>query len=95
MAIYYQPQEGEKFDEEYYVKKHLPFVKKTLPGIVRTYYAKGMPTPTETSLRLLESVLWSGKIWGYSNRTCRHQEFKKSELIILITAPAGQKWLLL
>ena len=45
MAIYYQPQEGEKFDEEYYVKKHLPFVKKTLPGIVGAYYAKSMPTP--------------------------------------------------
>jgi len=46
MAIYYQPQEGEKFDEQYYVKKHLPFVKETLPGIVGTYYAKAMPTPT-------------------------------------------------
>ena len=46
MAIYYQPQEGEKFDEEYYVKKHIPLAKKTLPGIVATYYAKGMPTPT-------------------------------------------------
>ena len=46
MAIYYQPQEGEKFDEAYYTKKHLPFAKKTLPGIVGTYYAKGMPTPT-------------------------------------------------
>ena len=46
MAIYYQPQEGEAFDEEYYVKKHLPLVKRTLPGVVGTYYAKGMPTPT-------------------------------------------------
>ena len=46
MAIYYQPDEGEAFDEEYYVKKHLPFVKKTLPGVVGTYYAKAMPTPT-------------------------------------------------
>jgi uncharacterized protein (TIGR02118 family) len=45
MAIYYQPQEGERFDEEYYVKKHMPFAKKMLPGIVRAYYAKGMPTP--------------------------------------------------
>ena len=45
MAIYYQPEAGERFDEEYYVKKHLPMVKKTLPGIVSTHYAKAMPTP--------------------------------------------------
>jgi uncharacterized protein (TIGR02118 family) len=46
MAIYYQPEEGETFDEEYYKQKHLPFVKENLPGVVGTYYARGMPTPT-------------------------------------------------
>lgn len=46
LAIYYQPQEGERFDEEYYTKKHLPFVKEALPGIVSICYAKGMPAPT-------------------------------------------------
>ena len=35
-AIYYQPGEGEAFDEEYYVKAHLPFVKKNVSGIVGT-----------------------------------------------------------
>lgn len=45
MAIYFQPEAGETFDEKYYTTKHLPLVKKTLPGVAGTYYAKAMPTP--------------------------------------------------
>jgi len=43
MAIYYWPQEGERFDEEYYRTKHLPMVKKELPGAVTVTYCKIQP----------------------------------------------------
>ena len=44
MAIYYWPQEGEKFDEEYYKTKHLPMAKKELKGAVGVTYCNVQPT---------------------------------------------------
>ena len=43
IAIYYWPQEGEKFDEEYYSTKHLPMAKKELPGTISVTYCKVLP----------------------------------------------------
>jgi uncharacterized protein (TIGR02118 family) len=44
MAIYYWPQEGEKFDAEYYKTKHLPMAKKEMQGAVGVTYCNVQPT---------------------------------------------------
>jgi uncharacterized protein (TIGR02118 family) len=43
IAVYYWPQEGEKFDKEYYRTKHLPMAKKELPGAVSVTYCNVQP----------------------------------------------------